>query len=675
MYKKLTFFLLVVFSVVSAFAETGFISETPVIDGKISKGEWNKAVKYSKFISTGKKDDPAEKSTAWFGYDKNRVYATFKCYESKPKSMKAAYKQRDGNIWMDDSVELFLDVNRKKGGYYHFIVNSQGAVFDQFCIPGEVGAKADWNASGIKIATGKGNGFWTVEFSVPLKNFKDISSVWGINLARSKQSPVEYSSAAGMKDGFHRPKKFISFSNKLPVNLYPCGIDIKSVGKRVQGENELKLKVTNNSDKAQKVTVKVNVSGPSGKVSSKATTIKLNGRSNKNVGIKYTLPELGRCKLVLELKKNGRIIFTNSKLVTCRKIDKLAQANNSKYPVYINKDNVLVVKGKKVFPLIFYRMPPSRYAELKNYGFNCAEVTNYAKDPKVFQARLDSAQAADIGMMCHEDFSAKRFLRSKLKKIIKKYKDNPALWAWYLADEPQNYGITPENAEDLYNVVKKADPGHPVFMVHSVPSLYDDYAKACDIFAIDFYPVPKSTMIDMSNALAIAQKTVKGKKPVWAAVQAYGHLKAGRRTPTPQEERCMVYLSIVHDVKGVLWFAWWGPEMGGTLEQKNPALFAEVLKLAKELKSLEPVLTAPAVKQKFSVSTTGKKLKCILKSYNGIKYLFAVNPYPEKIKAKFSVPGLKSVETLFENTKPKAKQTTFTQDFNQYDVHIYKIKQ
>ena len=651
----------------------GLIHNTPVIDGKISDNEWSEAFKCTKFISSQKYDEPTENTIAWFAYDKNRVYAAFKCFESKPESMKAAYMRRDGNIWMDDSVELFLDVNRDKNGYYHFIINSKGVVFDQFCIPGEVGAKADWNASGLKAASGKGNGFWVVEFSVPLKNFKEISSQWGINLARSKQNPVEYSSAAGMKDGFHRPKKFISFGCELPTDLYPCGVSIKSVGKRVMGENTLELEAVNNSKKSQKVTIKTKVIAPSGKEILNSVLVNLNDKSNKTINVKYKLAELGRCKLVLEVWKGNRVIFTNSKLVTCREAFNAVKTDNVKSPVYINKDKVLVVKGKKVFPLIFYRMPPSFYSDFKKYGFNCAEVTNYRKDPKIFQERLDSANAAGIGLMCHEDFSAKRFLRSKLRKVVKKYKENPALWAWYLADEPQNYGITPENAEDIYHVVKKADPGHPVFMVHSVASLYDDYEKSCDIFAVDIYPVPKGKIMDLSDGLALAQRVVKGKKPVWAVVQAYGHLKKGRRTPTPREERCMVYLSITHNVKGILWFAWRGPEMGGALKKKNPALFTEVLKLAQELKSLEAVLTAPDIKQDFSVATNGKKLKCIIKSHNGIRYLFAVNPYSEKIRATFKVPGSKSVETLFEKNDVQIKNNSFAGEFEKFGVHIYKI--
>ena len=267
-----------------------------------------------------------------------------------------------------------------------------------------------------------------------------------------------------------------------------------------------------------------------------------------------------------------------------------------------------------------------------------------------------------------------RIYRIKLKKIVKKYKDHPALWAWYLADEPQNYGITPENAEDLYQVVKKADPGHPVFIVHSEPKLYASYAGACDIFAIDVYPVPLKPLTALSDALALAGKTVKYKKPVWAVLQAYGNFAAGRRAPTPLELRCMTYMSIAHDVKGILWFTWWAPEMKGTLKQQAPELFKEVLKLTGELKSLEPVLTSSPVKQNFKVKAGNQKPLCILKQFDSVRYLFAVNPYPDKIQVRITIPGMRSAESLFEKKNIKVNKSSFKDVYGKYAVRVYKIQ-
>ena len=136
----------------------------------------------------------------------------------------------------------------------------------------------------------------------------------------------------------------------------------------------------------------------------------------------------------------------------------------------------------------------------------------------------------------------------------------------------------------------------------------------------------------------------------------------------------MTYMSIVHDVKGILWFTWWAPEMKGTLKQQAPELFKEVLKLTGELKSLEPVLTSSPVKQNFKVKAGNQKPLCILKQFDSVRYLFAVNPYPDKIQVRITVPGMRSAESLFEKNSIKVNKSSFKDVYGKYAVRVYKIQ-
>ena len=49
-----------------------------------------------------------------------------------------------------------------------------------------------------------------------------------------------------------------------------------------------------------------------------------------------------------------------------------------------------------------------------------------------------------------------------LASIIDRFKKHPALFAWYLADEPDGQGIDPSLLAPKYALIKQHDPSHPV---------------------------------------------------------------------------------------------------------------------------------------------------------------------------------------------------------------------
>lgn len=656
------------------------MTAVPKIDGIISPDEWSGAVKYNNFIPVeAGKARAGKATTAYFGYDRDNLYVAFDCQESDSKNIKAGITDRDGTVWFDDGVEIFIKTALNHPEYYHFIINARGTVMDQLCRPQEVGAHKDWNAFEMENAVGRSEHGWQAEIKIPLKNFYLSGREWSFNLARNSQLPsAEFSSVKGMKGGFHRPDEFMIFQHELNAQNYSPGIEIIGVGERQIGKNIAKLKIINDAGKTGVITIKIKVTSSAGKSSELLSEISLDGKTEQIIEVPYEVIISGKTEMRVEILEQSKCVFSVSRSMNTReRSNATAEVSNSSR-IRIDPDLALSVDGRKVFPLIFFRAPVGLYAELKKYGFNCAEVTNYRNNDEIFTAYLKAAANAGIGLLPNDDYAARRFLPGRLKKVVEKFKDAPSLWAWYLADEPQNYGITPENAVDLYHTIKKVDSTHPVFLLNSEPKLFSDYAQACDIFGIDCYPVPKQPLKIIADYIESAHKAVKNVKPVWLAVQTFGSFKYGGRIPTKAEVRCMIYLAVAHRVKGLLFFAYTSEEMGGALVDKDADFYQEVLKIGKEINQLSEALTASEIPQNYQVHEDNGKLHCrMIASHNNV-FLIAVNPYQENVKAKFVITALSKTEKVVlwpEGTvSTDVQDRSWNESFDAYDVKIYQIK-
>jgi len=103
----------------------------------------------------------------------------FRCVEPAGDKIRAARRSHDGEIWSDDSVEMFLGFG---GTYFHFGVNAAGSTYD-----GKA-KDATWN-SGFRAAVAKAKGEWTAELAIPLDKLigeGKSPSAWAANFNRNR---------------------------------------------------------------------------------------------------------------------------------------------------------------------------------------------------------------------------------------------------------------------------------------------------------------------------------------------------------------------------------------------------------------------------------------------------------------------------------------------------------
>jgi len=112
--------------------------------------------------------------------DERNLYVAFRCDEPKLDGMQVRQRARDGQVWADDCVEVFLSCG---DGYYHFIVNPAGSSYDGR------GKSAGWNC-GFAAATGRQRRAWTAEMALPLKPMTgaDVPTRWKANFNRTRRA-------------------------------------------------------------------------------------------------------------------------------------------------------------------------------------------------------------------------------------------------------------------------------------------------------------------------------------------------------------------------------------------------------------------------------------------------------------------------------------------------------
>jgi hypothetical protein len=181
------------------------VDKAPKVDGKLDDDAWKDAPVASGFLNLARATPAAVPTEVRMVTDGKRLFFAFHCVEPKYGEMRAYATERDSDVWMDDSVEIFLDPGRSKKNYFQVIVNWLGTIQD--------GENRDglWNAD-AQVAVVKGKGFWDVEVAIALASMRTAAAPgaeWGLNLCRNrKPQPSETTSWTHVGHSFHNPEKF-----------------------------------------------------------------------------------------------------------------------------------------------------------------------------------------------------------------------------------------------------------------------------------------------------------------------------------------------------------------------------------------------------------------------------------------------------------------------------------
>jgi hypothetical protein len=192
------------------------ISSAPVIDGHMNDSEWAGASGVSGLLRYGNDRLSSNKTDIRVCYDSNAMYISWRRYQTRIAKSEAT--ARDGALWADDAVELFIQPKQGVGPYYQFIGNAAGVYWDS------QGPDGKWNGEWTYAASVT-TSYWEAELRVPWSNFSggvpSVGTVLGFNFCTDVQDqpPSSDTWAPLGTSSFHEASKYGSLviSGSCPV--------------------------------------------------------------------------------------------------------------------------------------------------------------------------------------------------------------------------------------------------------------------------------------------------------------------------------------------------------------------------------------------------------------------------------------------------------------------------
>lgn len=260
-------------------------------------------------------------------------------------------------------------------------------------------------------------------------------------------------------------------------------------------------------------------------------------------------------------------------------------------PSALADGSTLTVDGLPFFPVIGYHAEPEDYPFLSAAGINTIQVKltdNWTR----MKTQLDAAQSSGLKtlVVLYPGGTVKENM-VLIEDYVTRFKDHPAVLAWYLVDEPSARWIGADELSQAYNLIRSIDSVHPVYLVEADDQDFAESSKGSDVLAVDPYPLHRLPLSLVSEHTRKAVQLMEGERPVWTVLQTFRTyagqgLPAGME-PTRSEFRNMAYQAILGGATGFGYYSLNDP--GWTL--RSTALWNELKAFREELDLIAQLVT------------------------------------------------------------------------------------
>jgi len=186
----------------------------PLIDGSLADDCWAEALPLEPFRKLTLGTPANHQSTAYLLYDADYLYIGVQCQEPQADRIRAEVTQRDGPVFGDDCIEIFLVPPaspvlarfEERLRYFHLVANTLGTRYDEIGLEAPGSFDGQWQA-----AAARGEDAWSLEVAVPFADFGVTISdgdVWRGNISRARWIEKEYSTWAPLQRTFHDRDNF-----------------------------------------------------------------------------------------------------------------------------------------------------------------------------------------------------------------------------------------------------------------------------------------------------------------------------------------------------------------------------------------------------------------------------------------------------------------------------------
>jgi hypothetical protein len=276
-------------------------------------------------------------------------------------------------------------------------------------------------------------------------------------------------------------------------------------------------------------------------------------------------------------------------------------------------------------------------------------------------------------------------------------------------DAPERVRRSGEGITAGIRALRALDGRHAIWLNHAPRNSLADlrlYNRAADIAGCDIYPAPANLLVGHSDLLDMGltstgtytdrMRQAAPGKACAMVLQGFGwrdlrvqtnafDIAAGiGRRPTWAESRFMAYDAILHGANALLY---WGTahmkpvEDDGTPTTGRPRLWRDLLRVARELRALEPAFVAPALTPPRALqsetygSIDGQGIRCALRRVGVDFVLIAINEAGDGLG--FSIAGLpgalngRVLYRLYSGEEHTVASGRFRDGIRPHDVHVY----
>lgn len=348
----------------------------------------------------------------------------------------------------------------------------------------------------------------------------------------------------------------------------------------------------------------------------------------------------------------------------------------------------------KFFPIAVWLQDPPLAERYRRAGINT--YVGLWEGPT--EEQLAALKKAGLWIVCAQN------------DVGRQHRADTNIIAWMHGDEPDNaqsrgarfgFGdpIAPAAVVADYQRMKAVDPSRPVLLNlgqgaawdgwygrgrrNHHPEDYPEYLKGCDIVSFDIYPVNHESR-DVHGNLWIITNGVsrligwsRSEKPVWNCIECTA-ITNPQHKPTPQQVRAEVWMSLIHGSRGLVYFVHqFKPKSDPAALLHDPEMLAAVTQINRQILRLAPVLNSPPVRDAVRVQSKNPDVPVATtcRQREGTTYLFAVGMRDGATDATFTLPATAggTVEVLGENRMLTVTNRCFTDHFEPWAVHLYKL--
>jgi hypothetical protein len=275
---------------------------------------------------------------------------------------------------------------------------------------------------------------------------------------------------------------------------------------------------------------------------------------------------------------------------------------------------------------------------------------------------------------------------------------HPALWAWYLIDEPDLNNVPPPEVRTMQRRLRESGARKPSALTLCYGSEAMNYGNIPDLVMVDRYPIPWLPLANFGQHIKLGRLAIGPDKPLFAVIQAFdwtaypGMLltDAKLRPPAYEELRCMAYEAVARGANGLFFY-----EFDGQWKIRNhPELWTSLKQVVGEIRAREPLFQGKPVwwaKQHdfgdpstaFNAAMESSITSALLRVTAGNKsvppgdYILAINNTPREVQYSFALPPRRatpaneSLPVFEENRSLQPANKRVGDNFGAYAIHVY----